>query len=198
MTDQPQQPPQQPPQPPQQPGQPGYGYGTPPPPPAQPGQGAGGYGTPPVPPGGVNPYSPWEKRAVGFLVDWVVQAVPYLVLLVLGSIIGGAFGGLLGIIGGLLSIGVWVWNIGVLQGSTGQSIGKGVAGVRVVREDDGQVLGTGMSLVRSLAHIVDSLACYVGWFWPLWDAKRQTFADKIMKTLVYPAPTKSIQESLPF
>ncbi len=35
-----------------------------------------------------------------------------------------------------------------------------------------------------LAHFLDSLACYVGWLWPLWDPKRQTFADKIMSTVV--------------
>jgi hypothetical protein len=41
-----------------------------------------------------------------------------------------------------------------------------------------------MAFVRDLAHIVDSLACYLGWLWPLWDAKRQTFADKLVKTVV--------------
>ena len=38
--------------------------------------------------------------------------------------------------------------------------------------------------MRCLAHFVDSIACYVGWLWPLWDAKKQTFADKIMGTVV--------------
>jgi hypothetical protein len=35
-----------------------------------------------------------------------------------------------------------------------------------------------------LAHILDSLPCYLGYLWPLWDAKRQTFADKVMGTVV--------------
>jgi len=42
----------------------------------------------------------------------------------------------------------------------------------------------GMAFVRDLTHILDSLACYLGWLWPLWDAKRQTFADKLIKTVV--------------
>ncbi|MDQ1539752.1 MAG: hypothetical protein QOH29_478, partial [Actinomycetota bacterium] len=25
---------------------------------------------------------------------------------------------------------------------------------------------------------------YLGYLWPLWDSKRQTFADKILKTVV--------------
>ena len=40
-----------------------------------------------------------------------------------------------------------------------------------------------MSFVRQLLHIVDSI-CYIGYLWPLWDRKRQTFADKILKTVV--------------
>ena len=30
----------------------------------------------------------------------------------------------------------------------------------------------------------DSIICYIGWLFPLWDSKRQTLADKIMKTVV--------------
>ena len=41
-----------------------------------------------------------------------------------------------------------------------------------------------MSFVRQLAHYVNSLACYLGWFWPLWDARCQTLSDKIMGTVV--------------
>ena len=41
----------------------------------------------------------------------------------------------------------------------------------------------GMALVRDLAHIVDGFF-YLGYLWPLWDATRQTFADKICSTVV--------------
>jgi uncharacterized RDD family membrane protein YckC len=30
--------------------------------------------------------------------------------------------------------------------------------------------------------------CYVGYLWPLWDDKRQTFADKILGTVVVERP----------
>jgi hypothetical protein len=33
----------------------------------------------------------------------------------------------------------------------------------------------------------DELICYVSWLFPLWDAKRQTLVDKIVKTMVIPA-----------
>jgi uncharacterized RDD family membrane protein YckC len=41
-----------------------------------------------------------------------------------------------------------------------------------------------MGVVRTIAHIVDSIICYIGWLFPLWDPKRQTLADKIVKTVV--------------
>jgi hypothetical protein len=43
-----------------------------------------------------------------------------------------------------------------------------------------------MAFARDICHILDSLACYIGWLFPIWDAKRQTFADKIVSTVVIP------------
>ena len=49
---------------------------------------------------------------------------------------------------------------------------------------DGQPIGGGMAFVRDLAHTVDGLICYVGYLMPLWDARRQTVADKMLNTVV--------------
>ena len=43
-----------------------------------------------------------------------------------------------------------------------------------------------MSVLRSLAHCVDAIICYIGFLLPLWDPKRQTLADKIMTTVCLP------------
>ena len=43
------------------------------------------------------------------------------------------------------------------------------------------------AFLRDLVHILDGVA-YVGYLWPLWDDKRQTFADKIMRTIVIDLP----------
>jgi uncharacterized RDD family membrane protein YckC len=87
------------------------------------------------------------------------------------------------LVGILTFAGFWIWNVCIKQGRTGATIGKGVLGIRLVNEQ-GQPIGAGMSFLRQLVHILDSLACYIGWLWPLWDAKSQTFADKIMNTVV--------------
>lgn len=79
-----------------------------------------------------------------------------------------------------------VWNYGYRQGTTGSSIGKGVLKFKVVNENTGLPIGFVMSIVRQLAHAVDAVICYVGFLFPLWDAKRQTLADKIIKTICVP------------
>ncbi|MDQ1647203.1 MAG: hypothetical protein QOJ50_3387, partial [Cryptosporangiaceae bacterium] len=45
-------------------------------------------------------------------------------------------------------------------------------------------IGIGRTIRRDFAHIVDCFPWGIGVLWPLWDAKRQTFADKIMNTVV--------------
>ena len=88
---------------------------------------------------------------------------------------------------------------GYLVGAKGQSPGMALMGLRCIGEETGQVIGGGMGVVRTIAHIVDSIICYIGWLFPLWDAKRQTIADKLVKTLVVAvrrsSPSASISSS---
>lgn len=90
--------------------------------------------------------------------------------------------GLLGA-GWLAAVVLSIWNRCFRAGRTGQSWGKKVVGIRLVRESDGQPVGVGLAFGRELAHVADS-PFYLGYLWPLWDPKRQTFADKICTTVV--------------
>ena len=176
-----------------------------PPPPA----GAPGY--PPPAPGPALPkeaYTPWFTRVLGYVID----VLPAAVLIGIGSGIafgtadnqctssGGesdygvyctsnmtAFGMIVYILAYALVFAYWIWNWGYRQGITGQSIGKSVMKFKVISERTGQPIGFGLSIVRQLAHIVDGAICYIGFLFPLWDAKRQTLADKIMSTICVPA-----------
>ena len=107
----------------------------------------------------VNQYCATQDSTVGVLLQW------------LASLVGLAY---------------LLWNYGYRQGTTGSSLGKSVMKVKVVSEITGQPLGFGMSVVRQLAHFVDAVICFIGFLFPLWDAKRQTLADKIMTTVVLP------------
>jgi uncharacterized RDD family membrane protein YckC len=86
----------------------------------------------------------------------------------------------------VLSIAYLIWNYGYRQGTTGSSIGKSIMKFKVVSEKTGAPIGFGLSIVRQLAHIIDGAICYIGYLFPLWDAKRQTIADKIMTTVCLP------------
>ncbi|MCE6994450.1 RDD family protein [Saccharothrix sp. S26] len=91
-------------------------------------------------------------------------------------------------IGYLGWLGFMIYNSWYLAGTTGQSMGKKIAKIKLIKEETGQPIGFGNAFVRHLCHFVDSLPCYAGWFAPLWEAKKQTWADKIMGTIVVNAP----------
>ncbi len=146
-----------------------------------------GYGAPQ----GVT-FAHWGTRVAASLMDWLIMMIAYL-----PAVIGvplaqeaGAAGAatLLTFVGLALYLGVFIWNICIKQGKTGYSIGKGIMGIKLVSANTGQPIGAGVSFARQLAHIVDALPCYIGFFWPLFDSKRQTFADKIMGTYVIDQP----------
>jgi uncharacterized RDD family membrane protein YckC len=173
------------------------GYGQAPPPPAaeQPGYGAAPAYTGPYDQGGnVGTLAQWPQRALGWLIDFVALAIPgYILYAIGGPKVDAATGVTTGpnffyYLGVLYFIALSVYNRWYRGGTTGQTIGRGVAGVKLVKEATGQPIGMGMAFVRDIAHIVDSIICYVGWLFPLWDSKRQTLADKIVSTVVVTAP----------
>ncbi|MEC3955220.1 RDD family protein [Nocardia sp. CDC153] len=190
---------------------PGYGqqppgYGQQPPMGGYPGQPGGyppGAGYAAYPPA---PYASWGARFGAYLIDALIVGVPAAIFYGIGFAIGfknadcttdstdtsystSCSGGLSGAGLALIAVGWLIAVIGgfyfiYMEGKTGQTPGRKMLGIRLVREADGQPLGFGMAFVRRLAHIVDALPCYIGFLWPLWDAKRQTFADKIMNSIV--------------
>lgn len=125
------------------------------------------------------PYANWGQRAGGYLID----ALPVAILAWIGISISTTVY-LLFLLVGIVYTGYNRWYLG---GTTGQSFGKRALKLRLISEQTGQPIGPLMAFVRDICHILDSLACYVGWLFPLWDAKRQTFADKILNTIVIPA-----------
>ncbi|KAA8967493.1 RDD family protein [Mycobacterium sp.] len=64
---------------------------------------------------------------------------------------------------------------------TGWTLGKALCGTAVVRPD-GAAVGPGRLLLRELAHLLDTVAVFLGWLWPLWDRRRRTFADLLLGT----------------
>jgi uncharacterized RDD family membrane protein YckC len=148
------------------------GYGTPPPPPGY--AAPPGYGLPAAPGQWAGPpLASWGDRAVTYLIDYIGPVI-------VANIVSQASPSL----GLLLSLAALAWGLynAYLNGSTGQSFGRKQTKTRLLREADGQPIGGGMGILRFFLHILDSI-CLIGFLFPLWDAKRQTFADKILSTV---------------
>lgn len=67
----------------------------------------------------------------------------------------------------------------------GWSLGRGIFGIAVMDEDGGAARPWRL-LLRDIAHLVDAASVLVGWLWPLWDPRRRTFADLLLRTEVLP------------
>jgi uncharacterized RDD family membrane protein YckC len=117
----------------------------------------------------------WPVRVGAAIIDFL----PFVVVVGIGYAIGDVVYYLAYLVGV-----AWIVYNRYILGGQGQSYGKKLLGLRLIKEETGQPIGAGMAFVRDLAHIVDSIICYVGWLFPLWDAKKQTLGDKIVGTLV--------------
>ena len=184
---------------------PGSGNYPPPPPPS------GGYVPPP--PGPVlrgltkEDCTPWLSRVAAYLIDHL----PLLLILGVGWLvlqnsaesacltdispnavdqictIGYSTLGMAVMWGAVLvGLAYFVWNYGYRQGTTGSSIGKSLLKFKVVSENTGKPIGFGLSVLRQIAHVVDAVILHIGYLFPLWTAKRQTLADKMMATVCLP------------
>jgi len=110
--------------------------------------------------------------------------VPLIVLnlLPIAAVAGGMASHLvIGAVAYLGLLGFGVWNSGYVQGTTGRSLGRRMTGTKLVSIETGQPVGFGRALTRQFCHVLDF---GIGFLRPLWDGKRQTFADKIVGTVV--------------
>jgi len=83
----------------------------------------------------------------------------------------------------VLGVGWWIY-LAYLSGNYGITPGRAIAKTKLIGEQSGTVIGFGQAVLRQFAHLIDSIICYIGWLFPLWDSKKQTLADKIAKTVV--------------
>jgi uncharacterized RDD family membrane protein YckC len=158
-------------------GAPGYGaqnvqgYGAP---------GQGGYGI------GSARYAEWGTRVAASLIDAAPIIAAEIVFFILEAIIGSA--GFALFLDFILFVGSIAWGVynRWIQGGAGQSLGKQKMKIKLISEQTGQPIGTMNAFLRDVCHILDGFF-FIGYLFPLWDEKKQTFADKIMTTIVVPA-----------
>lgn len=130
------------------------------------------------------------QRLLSYAIDFTAAVtVPAVVLYLLFWPFGGPPAELVLLIIGLL----YGFNTIVLQGVTGQTLGKAVLGLKLVRpviEEDGRrwlaLPGTGRCFRREAAHMVDWIGFpfAIGALRLFWNPRRQSFADSMCHTAV--------------
>ena len=148
------------------------------------------------------PYAHWGRRVGASLID-LLLVLPFFVAAIVvfasnttdsydefgyESSTTSARGWIIGLLIIALALGVGIWNRCIRQGRTGYSVGKQALGIKLILERNGETLGGWRALLREVLHAADNGFWYLGYLWPLWDAKRQIFADKIIESVVIVAP----------
>lgn len=137
----------------------------------------------------VSTYATWWQRVAATLLDGLVifaAAIPAAILAAVLIAINETLGAIVAIILYLVVLIAAVYLLSWAQGTTGQTPGKRLMGIQVVRDGSGEFMGGGLGLGRYLLSFINSLPLYLGWLWPLWDAKNQTLVDKMLGTVVVP------------
>ncbi|WP_155375310.1 RDD family protein [Catellatospora vulcania] len=126
----------------------------------------------------------WPARAAAFIVDLALLGIVLMLVRITGLADGG---GGLAKAATVVVIAAHGFNRWYLGGKSGQSLGRRLLGIKLVYERGLLPIGALQAFLRDLAHVADTVVFYIGWLFPLWDAKKQTFADKITSTVVVKA-----------
>ncbi len=124
------------------------------------------------------------------VVAWFVDAAAWWVPLIASSLLAdSAADDLLTTLLVLLALAVGIGNSLVLQGLTGQSVGKRLMGTKIIQLKNDQPIGLGLMILRLVIPWGFSIfSCYIYWIldflWPLWDDGNERITDKILKTAV--------------
>ena len=130
-------------------------------------------------------YAGFWVRFAGGLIDYGVPAIPWV------GAVYATNSSILATFGSFIFFGCILANNIILQGRTGQSIGKRILGLRlcyiVGRSSDPVVYYQECSLartfVRQICHYLDCIFI-LGWLLPMWNRNRRTFADMCARTVV--------------
>jgi uncharacterized RDD family membrane protein YckC len=114
----------------------------------------------------------WIRFGASF-VDGIIVGVPGAILEV--ALKGAGYG-----IAIILTIAYYTY----FEGLSGQTLGKRATGIRVVDIATGEPIGYTRAFLRYVGRIVSTIPIFLGYFWMLWDANKQTWHDKIANSVV--------------
>jgi uncharacterized RDD family membrane protein YckC len=104
-----------------------------------------------------------------------------LLLSIVNGILRAALGGAGVGLGVLIGLAYFTY----FHGSRGYTPGDAALRIRVVdiRDRPGEVIGYGRAFGRWLMSIVSTIALLLGYLWMIWDPRKQTWHDKVARSL---------------
>ncbi len=121
-------------------------------------------------------YAGFWRRFAGAFIDGIIVLV---IEVILTRALGSSAGTIVALIVGLLYYG-WGWG-------TGQTVGCMAMGMRMVDAATGSPPGYGKAAIRYVVQALlgaTVILALIGDLWMLWDAKKQTWQDKVAGTVV--------------
>ncbi|MGV0794830.1 RDD family protein [Mycolicibacterium sp. XJ1819] len=141
------------------------------------------------------PLATWRARAGAFAVD-VLLGAAVLATLAVGSLTATFMSWLWWVYIAALAVTLLAMAVNrlLLPTITGFSLGRALCGI-TVRTRGGAPVGVWRLSAREVAHVLDTAALFLGWLWPLWDRRRRTFADLLLRTEVHTVdrPTRDVR-----
>ncbi len=110
----------------------------------------------------------WRRFAAGFIDTLIIGVIP-----------GMLFRGNANILSFLLGLGYSVWMLSTYSATVGMMILK----IKIAKESGGKLSYQDAAL-RYFASILSGIALGIGYLWMIWDSRKQTWHDKIAKTVV--------------
>jgi uncharacterized RDD family membrane protein YckC len=134
--------------------------------------------------GGTGPRAGFWRRFAALFLDGIIVGIPTAIL---ESAISRAAGSGLGLVIGA------AYATLMIGSARGQTVGQMALGIRVIDLNTGGPIGYGRAFVRWLVSIVSALACFLGYFWMLWDSEKQCWHDKAANDVVVPVEYYPVQ-----
>jgi uncharacterized RDD family membrane protein YckC len=122
-------------------------------------------------------------KYIGFFKRLIAVVIDGLILSIALSFISGQSESLIAsAIYFILWFGYFVWMVGKF----GATIGKMAMKIKIVKEN-GEKVNYSDAFIRELASYLSFIVFFLGYLWVIWDSKKQSWHDKIAKTIVIKA-----------
>jgi uncharacterized RDD family membrane protein YckC len=116
----------------------------------------------------------------GFWIRFGASFLDGIVLLLVSGILEATLKTTGSALGLLVNIGYFTY----FEGSSGQTLGKQACNIRVVDDQGGAPIGYSRAFLRWIGRIISTIPILLGYFWMLWDGRRQCWHDKIANDVV--------------